>query len=82
MNLLNTPRLYSYYGSGSLEKTNFVNLGRHMLLPEVSAIIGIYQLSRVEEFIDTRNRIAKAYNETFNITPNLSVINVSAGKPV
>jgi perosamine synthetase len=71
-------RLFSYYGSGP-GKTNFENLGRHMLLPEVSAIIGIHQLNRIEEFIDARNKIANAYNEAFNRTPNLSVINIPEG---
>jgi perosamine synthetase len=71
-------QLFSYYGSGH-GKTTFENLGRHMLLPEVSAIIGIHQLNRIEEFIDTRNKIAKAYNEAFNKTSYCSAINVPEG---
>lgn len=66
-------QLYSYYGSGP-GKTNFENLGRHMLLPEVSAIIGIHQLNHIEEFIEIRNRIAEIYDEAFNRTPGLSVL--------
>ena len=53
---------FSFYGSG-VGKTNFVNLGRHMVLPEISAILGIYQLKRLEEFIDRRNEIAKRYDQ-------------------
>jgi dTDP-4-amino-4,6-dideoxygalactose transaminase len=53
---------YRFYGSG-VGKTEFVNLGRHMVLPEVSAILGIYQLKRAEEFIAKRNKIADIYNE-------------------
>jgi len=53
---------FRFYGSG-VGKTEFVNLGRHMVLPEVSAILGIYQLKRAEEFITKRNEIADIYNE-------------------
>ena len=49
---------FSFYGSGA-GKTNFVDLGRHMVLPEVSAVLGIYQLKRLDEFIERRNVIAK-----------------------
>jgi perosamine synthetase len=56
---------FSYYGSG-VGKTNFVDLGRHMVLPEISAILGISQLKRVEEFISRRNKIADAYNEALD----------------
>jgi perosamine synthetase len=53
---------YRYYGSGQ-GKTEFVELGRHMLLPEISAILGIHQLKRIEEFVRRRNNIAQIYNE-------------------
>jgi dTDP-4-amino-4,6-dideoxygalactose transaminase len=53
---------FRFYGSG-IGKTEFVNLGRHMVLPEVSAVLGIYQLKRAEEFIAKRNKIADIYNE-------------------
>ncbi len=66
-------RLYSYYGSGP-GKTNFENLGRHMMMPEISALLGIYQLNRIEEFITRRNQIAQAYNEAFNRTNEVSTI--------
>jgi len=54
-------RSFRFYGSGK-GKTSFVNVGRHMMLPEVSAILGIYQLKRAEEFIAKRNEIADIYN--------------------
>lgn len=53
---------YRYYGSG-VGKTSFVELGRHMMLPEISAILGIYQLKRIEEFIAKRNELARVYDE-------------------
>ena len=58
-------KAFRFYGSGKA-KTTFVNLGRHMVLPEISAILGIYQLKRAEEFIAKRNRIAKIYDEELN----------------
>ncbi len=58
-------RKYSYYGSGP-GKTNFVNLGRHMMMPEISAILGIHQFKRIEEFITKRNEIADIYNKAFD----------------
>ncbi len=53
---------YRFYGSG-VGKTNFVDLGRHMVLPEISAILGIYQLKRLDEFIIRRNEIAAQYDK-------------------
>jgi perosamine synthetase len=50
-----------------------------MMLPEVSAILGLYQLKRIEEFLVKRNNIAKIYNDilgqnraarTINCSPN------------
>ena len=64
---------YRYYGSGP-GKTNFADLGRHMMLPEVSAVLGIYQMRRLEEFIKRRNEIAKIYNEAFKDKPGLQTI--------
>jgi perosamine synthetase len=55
-------RHFRFYGSGT-GKTEFANLGRHMVLPEVSAVLGIYQLKRAEEFIAKRNKIADIYSE-------------------
>jgi dTDP-4-amino-4,6-dideoxygalactose transaminase len=73
--LADYTRLYSYYGSGP-GKTNFVNLGRHMMLPEIAAILGIYQMKRVEEFVARRNQIADVYNEAFDQIDGLSTIRV------
>lgn len=70
-------RKYSYYGSGP-GKTNFVNLGRHMMMPEISAILGVYQLKRIEEFITRRNEIAKTYNEAFDKISSVRTIKCSS----
>jgi perosamine synthetase len=68
---------FSYYGSGS-GKTNFVDLGRHMMLPEISAILGIYQLNRIEQFIVRRNEIATHYNEAIDKMNGLHTIECPA----
>jgi dTDP-4-amino-4,6-dideoxygalactose transaminase len=60
--LAEEARRFRYYGSGP-GKTEFLNLGRHMMLPEISAILGLYQLRRIEEFISKRNTIARIYDE-------------------
>jgi dTDP-4-amino-4,6-dideoxygalactose transaminase len=69
---------YSFYGSGP-GKTNFVDLGRHMVLPEISAILGIFQLERLEEFIAKRNTIAAAYNEALDKIGTISTIKCPTG---
>lgn len=66
-------RRFRSYGSGS-GKTSFVNLGRHMMLPEISAILGIYQLRRIEEFIAKRNQIAKIYNDELSKIDSVRMI--------
>ncbi len=70
--------LFSYYGSGS-GKTNFESLGRHMLMPEISAVLGIHQLNNVEDFVEVRNKIAKDYDEAFGKMGGLSVVNCPKG---
>lgn len=69
---------YSFYGSGA-GKTNFVDLGRHMVLPEISAVLGIYQLKRLDEFIARRNEIAKSYNAALNIPGAFSTVKSPVG---
>jgi dTDP-4-amino-4,6-dideoxygalactose transaminase len=58
-------RSFRFYGSGK-GKTSFVEIGRHMMMPEISAILGTYQLRRIEEFIAKRNEVARVYNETLD----------------
>lgn len=69
---------FSFYGSGG-GKTNFVDLGRHMVLPEVSAVLGIYQLQRLDEFIDRRNVIAQKYDSVLAESDAFSAIKSPAG---
>ncbi|HGE72541.1 TPA: DegT/DnrJ/EryC1/StrS family aminotransferase, partial [Candidatus Poribacteria bacterium] len=67
-----------YYGAG-LGKTEFVKLGRHMMLPEISAILGIYQLKRIEEFITKRNKIADLYNDAFDKLKSVKIVKCLSG---
>ena len=69
---------YSFYGSG-VGKTNFVDLGRHMVLPEISAILGIYQVKRIEEFIARRNKIAAVYNEALDKIGTMRTVKCPSG---
>ena len=69
---------FSFYGSGG-GKTNFVDLGRHMVLPEVSAVLGIYQLQRLDEFIDRRNVIAQKYDSVLAESDAFSTIKSPTG---
>ncbi len=69
---------FRYYGSGP-GKTNFVELGRHMMLPEISAILGIFQLKRLEEFVNKRNELARVYDELLKKVESVTTINCSAG---
>ncbi len=69
---------YSFYGSGA-GKTNFVDLGRHMVLPEISAVLGIYQLKRLDEFIARRNEIAESYDVALDIPDVFSTVKSPAG---
>jgi dTDP-4-amino-4,6-dideoxygalactose transaminase len=58
--LAEEARLYSYYGSGP-GKTNFVTWAGTDAARN-SAILGIYQMNHVEEFIAMRNDLANIYN--------------------
>lgn len=71
--LCEDARRFRYYGSGP-GKTEFVNLGRHMMLPEVAAVLGVYQLRRAEEFIEKRNRIARVYNEELDKSDSVKTV--------
>ena len=69
---------FSFYGSGA-GKTNFVDLGRHMVLPEISAILGIYQLKRLDEFVARRNEIARRYDLTLDKISAVQTIKCPSG---
>jgi len=76
--LAEEAKRFRYYGAG-LGKTEFVKLGRHMMLPEISAILGIYQLKRIEEFIAKRNKIAGFYNDAFDKLKSVKTVKCPSG---
>ena len=78
LDLCEFAKRFSFYGSGA-GKTNFVNMGRHMVLPEISAILGIYQLRRLDEFIYRRNIIAAQYDAALNLPGAFSTVKSPAG---
>ncbi len=69
---------FSFYGSG-MGKTNFVDLGRHMVLPEISAVLGIHQLRQLEKFISKRNMIAECYDKAFKNVGLLKIVECPSG---
>jgi perosamine synthetase len=48
----------------------FINIGSNNRMTEIQALLGIYQLNRLEEFNLRRNRIAEIYNQ--ELTPFLN----------
>jgi dTDP-4-amino-4,6-dideoxygalactose transaminase len=50
-----------------------------MMLPEISAILGIYQLKRIEEFVAKRNKIADIYDDVFDKLKSVEIIKCPSG---
>ncbi len=44
----------------------FINIGSNSRMTEIQALLGIYQLKRIQEFNLHRNRIAEIYNQELN----------------
>jgi dTDP-4-amino-4,6-dideoxygalactose transaminase len=53
-----------YHGMGR-DNNNFVRLGYNWRMNEISAIIGISQLKRLDRFLTARNKIAERYSKSF-----------------
>jgi UDP-4-amino-4,6-dideoxy-L-N-acetyl-beta-L-altrosamine transaminase len=50
-----------------------------MVLPEISGILGIYQLRRLDEFIARRNQIAAVYDAAFSKIGSLQTVKCPPG---
>jgi len=50
-------------GKASFSGNQIVELGSNWRMSELHAIVGLYQLRRLEEFIERRNKIAQRYDE-------------------
>lgn len=53
-----------------------VELGYNWRLSEVNAVLGVYQLRRLEEFVERRNRVAEMYREGLNDVEGLTFFEV------
>ncbi len=71
--LADFAKKFSFYGSG-IGKTNFINLGRHMVLHELAAVMGIYQLKRLDEFVEKRNQLAKRYDAALDVADQFQIV--------
>lgn len=47
-------------------RDNFTRFGHEWIMPETNAILGIYQLKRLEENVKRRNQIAETYHKTLS----------------
>lgn len=64
-----------HHGQGSsLEE--IINLGNDWVMDEISSVIGIHQLNKIEEIIKLRNSIAGIYDKHFQNNQNLKIPDV------
>lgn len=66
-------KILRHHGKEGLLHTK---LGYNWRMSEINAIIGIYQLKRLDEFISKRNQIAKKYVEGLKNLEKISLIDV------
>ena len=68
-------RSMRHHGVGNA-KGELVRLGYNWRMSEVNAILGIYQLRRLEEFLKKRNHIAKMYASLLKKVERTNVVSV------
>lgn len=73
--LMEFAKSLRHHGAGS-GLTQIINLGNDWLMDEVSAVLGIYQLKRLEKNVQKRNRIAKKYIRGINRIKGLNCLPV------
>lgn len=56
-------------------RDNYPRLGYNWRMPDINAILGIYQLKRLDENIKERNRIAEIYNKALSKFKSIKFIN-------
>ena len=61
-----TAQVLRDQGKESYNSNRIVRLGFNWRMPELSAMLGTLQLRRLAEFIETRNSLAKIYDEGFD----------------
>lgn len=61
-----TAQVLRDQGKESYNSNRIARLGYNWRMPELSAMLGTLQLRRLAEFIETRNSLAKIYDERFD----------------
>jgi len=72
-NLANFAKSVRHHG---IEGTLHTRIGYNWRMSELNAILGIYQLKRLDGFINKRNQIAKKYAEELKNIQNINLISV------
>lgn len=71
--------IYRDQGKASFSTNLHTRLGYNWRMSELHAIIGHSQLARLEEFVTTRNCIARLYDEKLEDIPDISSFSVPPG---
>ena len=58
------------------EENEYRQIGYNWRMSEIHAILGIYQLNRLDEFVEKRNKVAARYAEELKNMNDLSLISV------
>ena len=66
-------KIVRHHGKEGSEHTK---IGYNWRMSEINAILGVYQLNRLDEFVEKRNKIATRYVEELNNMNDLSLISV------
>jgi dTDP-4-amino-4,6-dideoxygalactose transaminase len=53
---------------------DYIRVSTNWRLPEVSAALGLVQLSRLEEFLERRNQIAAIYHQSLSAIPGIDLL--------
>ena len=61
------------------ENDRFVRLGHNWRMTEIQALLGLYQLGRLEQYVQKRNEVAGRYRELLADLKTLRFIDVPAG---
>jgi dTDP-4-amino-4,6-dideoxygalactose transaminase len=64
--MLATAQILRDQGKESYNSSRIVRLGFNWRMPEICAVLGILQLRRLPEFIETRNSVARIYDTGFD----------------
>lgn len=66
-------------GKASFLENQIVELGYNWRMSELHAIIGLYQLKRLEEFIERRNKIAQKYDDGLRKIDGIEPLKIPQG---